>query len=208
MASGRYWLPCVNVPFWTRPLSNSLTHTSHHLQADDGVEEGMEGDSGSEQEEGADAADEDAAAGGSDSDGGGGGGRQREQQAGFMEGGKAASFAKAFSKILDTSGKKAAGAAEAAAAAGLAAAAGIAAAPILAASKSIAKRKAEEAAEEKHSKEAKRLRQEMKQRGHVVSGVQRGRWRLVGCGLCWGVRASMMWLHDGWQCQHALCCSC
>ena len=51
---------------------------------------------------------------------------------------------------------------------------GVAAAPpILAASKSFAKRKAESAAEQRQDKEAKKLRQDMKQRGHVVSEAVR-----------------------------------
>ena len=101
--------------------------------------------------------------------------QQQQKGASFLEGGKAASFAKAFAKILDTSGKKAAAAvgqvaptAADAAAAGSSAAAAPAVAPILAASKSIAKRKAEEAQDQKADREAKKLRQEMKQRGHVV----------------------------------------
>jgi hypothetical protein len=40
---------------------------------------------------------------------------------------------------------------------------------LLQGSKSIAKRKAEEAETAQHDKDAKRLRMEMKQRGHVVS---------------------------------------
>ena len=125
---------------------------------------------------------------GSDDDEEGGGGRQ----GGFLEGGKAASFAKAFAKILDTSGKKAAEAAEA-----------VGAAPILAVSKSIAKRKAEVEAETKADREAKKLRQEMKQRGHVVRAcrlVQAAAARLGSCGcmagelLLQGWEAAAAWL--------------
>jgi hypothetical protein len=94
---------------------------------------------------------------GSDSDGEGPAG---QRGVGFLAGGKDASFAKAFAKIMDTSGRKAAEAGVVATSA--------AAAPILAASKSIAKRKAEDAEEAAASREAKKLRQEMKQRGHEV----------------------------------------
>ena len=94
------------------------------------------------------------------------------QQKGFLEGGKAASFAKAFAKILGTSGKRVVGPGGAVATG--AGAVGVAAAPpILAASKSFAKRKAESAAEQRQDKEAKKLRQDMKQRGHVVSEAVR-----------------------------------
>ena len=115
---------------------------------------------------------------GSDDEEGSGG-----RKGGFLEGSKAASFAKAFVKILDTSGKKAAEAAGPA--------------PILAVSKSIAKRKAEVEAEAKADREAKKLRQEMKQRGHVVSAcrlVQAAAARLGSCG-CMSGRLRL----QGWE---------
>ncbi|EFN59288.1 hypothetical protein CHLNCDRAFT_137629 [Chlorella variabilis] len=145
-------------------------------EEEEGADEGSEGWSDDELEaappgSGSDAEEEgeegNAGAGGgggsSDSDSeGGGGGRQQQRDAGFLEGGKSASFAKAFAMILEGSGKKAAEAARPTAAGGAAVA------PILATSKSIAKRKAEDAEEQQADREAKKLRQEMKKRGHVV----------------------------------------
>ncbi|KAL4437109.1 hypothetical protein ABPG75_004248 [Micractinium tetrahymenae] len=135
--------------------------------SDDGVEDGMEGlSSGEAQEDG-----EEGSSGNDSDDEEGGFGRRQQPGGGFLEGAKAASFAKAFAKIVEGSGKKAAEAVAATAqqaAAAPAAIAAAAAAPILATSRSIAKRKAEEAEEAKADREAKKLRQEMKQRGHVV----------------------------------------
>lgn len=154
--------------------------------ADDGVDEGMQGlrSEGEEHKEEGGGGGED---GSGSSDEEGGPGRRQQQGGGFLEGGKAASFAKAFAKIVEGSGKRAAEAL-AAAQQTAAAPAAAAAAPILATSKSIAKRKAEEAEEAKADREAKKLRQEMKQRGHVVRGA--GSTRVV----------------DGkrWQGRHAL----
>lgn len=142
-AASAYWLGC-----------SALLPPPLAPPTDDGVDDGMPAEGGGEEGEGED-----------DSEGGGGSGSEGEGPAaqhggGFLAGGKDASFAKAFAKIMDTSGKKAAEATAAAPAA--------AAAPILAASKSIAKRKAEDAEEAAASREAKKLRQEMKQRGHEV----------------------------------------
>lgn len=138
-----------------------------HFVADDELEAAPPG-SGSDAEEEGEEGNAGAGGGGGSSDSdseGGGGGRQQQRDAGFLEGGKSASFAKAFAMILEGSGKKAAEAARPTAAGGAAVA------PILATSKSIAKRKAEDAEEQQADREAKKLRQEMKKRGHVV------RWR-------------------------------
>jgi hypothetical protein len=73
---------------------------------------------------------------------------------GFLEGGKDATFARAVSRILlQSSSDKGTAVLDA---------------PILAGSKSVARRKAEEEAEAKADRAAKRLRREMRQRGHVV----------------------------------------
>lgn len=159
-AAACWWQQPACIARCTQHATSLLCLTPH---ADDGVEQGMGVGSGSEDEDegegaGAGAGSSDDGSGGSGDEGGG-----RGQEPGFLEGGKAASFAKAFAKILDTSGKKAAAVAGAAAGAATTA-------PILAASKSIAKRKVEEAEEAAEAREAKRLRQEMKQRGHVVRG--------------------------------------
>ena len=75
-----------------------------------------------------------------------------EPTAGFLEGGKSDTFARAFNRILDSSVAKP----------------DLLGAPILAGSKSIAARKAEDEAEAKADRAAKKLRLEMRQRGHVV----------------------------------------
>lgn len=106
--------------------------------------------------------DAEGTAAGSDSDGAGDG---QQPNVGFLKGGKGASFAKAFAKILENSSNRAAVVARQGGAAGPAAAA---APPILAASKSVAKRKAEEVVEQRADREARKLRQEMKVRGHAV----------------------------------------
>eukprot|EP00887_Chlorella_sp_A99_P005315 scaffold1.g5315.t1 len=85
-----------------------------------------------------------------------------EEESGAWRGGegagdKAASFARAFAKIMDAPG----GGAAAAAATG-------SGAPILAASKSLVRARAEEEAGAKADRAAKRLRLEMRQRGHAV----------------------------------------
>lgn len=72
--------------------------------------------------------------------------------AGFLDGGKSDTFARAFARIMDTPAPKTE----------------VLGAPILAGSKSIAARKAEDEAEAKADREAKKLRIEMKQRGHAV----------------------------------------
>ena len=107
--------------------------------ADDGVEAGPGSNSSSDDEPE-----------GHDGEGASGGG--------FLAGQKSASFAKAFAKIMEAPGGGTSSTA----------AQGVAAAPILAASKSLARRQAEEEAEAKHDREAKRLRLEMKQRGHAM----------------------------------------
>ena len=78
--------------------------------------------------------------------------KQEQKQLGFLDGGKSDTFSRAFARIMDTSGVKAE----------------VLAAPILAGSKSIAARKAEDEAEAKADRDAKRLRLEMKQRGHAI----------------------------------------
>lgn len=81
---------------------------------------------------------------------------RQQQHASFLEGGKSASFAKAFAKIMAKPSK---------AAAAKAAAADV----ILSESASMAKRKAEVAADEAAAREAKKQRLELKKRGHFVS---------------------------------------
>lgn len=84
-------------------------------------------------------------------------GSKQQQHVSFFEGGKSASFAKAFTKIMSRSSK---------------AAATNAAAPadvILSESASMAKRKAEVDADAAAAREAKRQRLELKTRGHLVS---------------------------------------
>jgi hypothetical protein len=120
---------------------------------------------------------------GSDESEGEGGPSRKQKKVGFLEGGKDASFAKAFAKIMakpvkpSKSGKAAAEAAGEAApgpsstAAARAAAAGAVDVVdvILAESASIQKRKAEVAEEALAKREAKKKRLELKQRGHTVS---------------------------------------
>lgn len=96
---------------------------------------------------------------GSGSDGEGGPAPPRK---GFLEGGKSAAFARAFAKLVGTAplapgepredGQQAP----------------VLQAPILQGSKSVAKRQVAEAEEAERGNEAKRLRLEMRQRGHVV----------------------------------------
>lgn len=76
-------------------------------------------------------------------------------KSGFLEGGKSATLARAFARTLDSASRNAT------LAAGLDA-------PILAGSKSLATRKAEEEALSKADRAAKRLKMEMRMRGHVV----------------------------------------
>lgn len=126
------------------------------------------------------------------------GGRSSKGTAGFLSGGKAASFSKAFAKIMGQPIAAATTKAAAAAAAGgeagpgpaslaAAAAAALGSHPgdmgdvILAESASLAKRKVEVAEEAAARKEAKRHRLELKTRGHQVSvGVSLG-GRVSGC---------------------------
>lgn len=179
---------------------SSVGHDSLHVAraADDGIDEGMAGSSGEEDGEAEENADGEDTGGISDEEGGAGRREQQPGAAGFLEGGKAASFAKAFAKIVEGSGKRAADAAAAAAAQQTAAAPAAAAAPILATSKSIAKRKAEEAEEAKADREAKKLRQEMKQRGHTVRlGVHAGACDLW-LGSAWWCRWQAAWLTCSW----------
>ncbi|KAL4525226.1 hypothetical protein Ndes2526A_g07303 [Nannochloris sp. 'desiccata'] len=75
-----------------------------------------------------------------------------EEPAGFLEGGKSETFARAFARIIDSSAPQTEQ---------------VLAAPILAGSKSLAARKAEDEAEAKAHRAAKKLRLEMRQRGHV-----------------------------------------
>jgi hypothetical protein len=77
---------------------------------------------------------------------------------GFLEGGKSATLARAFARTLDSASKNAK---QNLLTAELDA-------PILAASKSLATRKAEEEALSKADRAAKRLKMEMRMRGHVV----------------------------------------
>lgn len=79
----------------------------------------------------------------------------QQQHASFLEGGKSASFAKAFAKIMGKGSK----------AASTAAAGDV----ILSESASLAKRKAEVAADEAAAREARKQRLELKKRGHYVS---------------------------------------
>ncbi|GAB4818012.1 hypothetical protein N2152v2_005058 [Parachlorella kessleri] len=118
------------------------------------IDADLDGEEGGQEDAGAEADSEpEAKEGGSGSSGDEGeGGSAGMQQPGV----EADAFAKAFSKIMERAGK--AGQEESAAAE----------APILMGSKSIAKRKARDAEAAQHDKEAKRLRLEMKQRGHVV----------------------------------------
>lgn len=88
-----------------------------------------------------------------------GGNRSQQQAASFLEGGKSASFAKAFAKIMAKPAKAAAGAA--------------AKDVILSESAGLAKRKAEVEADEAAARQAKKQRQDMHKRGHTV--------RLNGC---------------------------
>lgn len=83
----------------------------------------------------------------------------KKDKKGFLAGGKAASFAKAFAKVI---GKPAAGTATAPPSTSKAAAV-----PILAKSKSLAERQAKDAQLVVKDREAKRARLEMKQRGRV-----------------------------------------
>jgi len=76
-----------------------------------------------------------------------------EEPVGFLEGGKSETFARAFARIIDSSAPQTEQ---------------VLAAPILAGSKSLAARKAEDEAEAKAHRAAKKLRLEMRQRGHVV----------------------------------------
>lgn len=82
-------------------------------------------------------------------------GSKQQQHASFLEGGKSASFARAFAKIMGSKPGKAASTAGADV--------------ILGESASLAKRKAEVLAEEEAAKVAKKQRHERKQRGHLVS---------------------------------------
>lgn len=71
--------------------------------------------------------------------------------------GKAASFARAFAKVMGSAVRSGADGAGA-----------VAAAPILAGSKSLGKRKREEAETERSDRAARQLRLEMRRRGHIV----------------------------------------
>lgn len=98
---------------------------------------------------------DDAQAGGSspgaEPSAGGGDSAPRGGKAGFIAGGKGASFAKAFAKVMDTSARVGQRVEV----------------PILAASKSVTKRAAEQEAAEKTDREAKRLRHELRKRGRA-----------------------------------------
>ena len=97
----------------------------------------------------------------SSDDGGSVGGRGADvlsddsgEHKGFLKGGKEKTFLRAVSRILDSSaGSKLQGPTEA---------------PILAGSKSLARRRAEEAESLQAEKAARKLRREMRQRGHVI----------------------------------------
>lgn len=78
---------------------------------------------------------------------------QKDEPVSFLEGGKSETFARAFARIIDSSAPKTEQ---------------VLAAPILAGSKSLAARKAEDEAEAKAARAAKKLRLEMRNRGHVV----------------------------------------
>ncbi|KAF8072477.1 RPH1 [Scenedesmus sp. PABB004] len=124
------------------------------LDADDGPS--SSGGGSDDDDEGLD--DGDAPPGSSDpgsSESGGegeGGPRGGAARASFLDGGKAASFAKAFSKIMDKPAK---------------AAGGGGGGGILSESASLAKRKAEAAADDAAARGAKRARQELRKRGHL-----------------------------------------
>jgi hypothetical protein len=79
--------------------------------------------------------------------------REEQEHVGFLEGGKSETFARAFARIIDSSAPQTEQ---------------VLAAPILAGSKSLAARKAEDEEEAKVRRAAKKLRLEMRQRGHVV----------------------------------------
>jgi len=79
--------------------------------------------------------------------------QSEEEPVGFLEGGKSETFARAFARIIDSSAPQTNQ---------------VLAAPILAGSKSLAVRKAEDEAEAKAHRAAKKLRLEMRQRGHAV----------------------------------------
>jgi hypothetical protein len=81
------------------------------------------------------------------------GGYREEEPVGFLEGGKSETFARAFARIIDSSAPQTQQ---------------VLAAPILAGSKSLAARKAEDEAEAKAHRAAKKLRLEMRQRGHII----------------------------------------
>jgi hypothetical protein len=119
--------------------------------ADDGLDDGLAG-SGSEGEDEAAARAASSGDEASDEEGPGTGANAQPTKS-FLVGGKADTFARAFARIMDGAAPK--GAADGAA-------------PILAGSKSLAKRKAEDAEEAKADRAAKKLRHEMRQRGHVA----------------------------------------
>jgi Rrp15p len=97
--------------------------------------------------------DEENSEGEEDDEGGLAGGYREEEPVSFLEGGKSETFARAFARIIDSSVPQTEQ---------------VLAAPILAGSKSLAARKAEDEAEAKAHRAAKKLRLEMRQRGHVV----------------------------------------
>lgn len=126
---------------------------------DDTVPEAEQDDKGEgdEEEEDGDDGDDDAIATSSseDDDEGDGGGKDggkdggEQQPKGFLQGGKVDSFSRAFNRLVDNVD-------------------GLSKAPILAGSKSVHRRKEEEKLELEASKAAKKLREEMKKRGHYL----------------------------------------
>ncbi len=105
---------------------------------------GTANDTSDEEESGSEGSDDDEE--------GSGAGKKRKAGESFLDGAKSDTFARAFTRVLDSATGKS----------------GAAGAPILAGSKSIAARRAEEEAEAKADRAAKRLRLEMRRRGHVV----------------------------------------
>ncbi len=112
---------------------------------DDTVRDEERHDTGEEGDDGDDDDDDDAIATSSSDDEVEG----EQQRKGFLQGGKVDSFSRAFNRLVDNVD-------------------GLSRAPILAGSKSIRRRKEEEKLELEASKVAKKLREEMKKRGHYL----------------------------------------